>query len=155
MCGAASGTKNMDNDFGLDLDDVKRVIGSADVLLLRFVILPQRLLLDARWTDLEGPMVRVVPRVNSARERFRELKQLRPRFPLPERITAIAWPRRIESLVTTGVWAAVEQRLAASSFTDASAQAATVLEELKRLERAEMQNAIRGEGYQTYWERPC
>jgi len=145
----------MDNDYGLDLDEVKRVIGSADVMMLRFVIVPQRLLMDARSNELDGPMLKVVPRVSGARERFRELRRLRPRFALPDRITAVAWPRRIASLESTGVWKAVEERLTSSGFPDAGQQAADILEELKRLELREMQNAIRGEGYHTYWERPC
>jgi hypothetical protein len=145
----------MDNDYGIDLDEVKRVIGMADVMMLRFVIVPQRLLLDARFSELDGPMLKIVPRVNGARERFRELRRLRPRFALPDRITAVAWPRRVASLESTGVWAAVEARLAASGFPDATKQAVEILDELKRLERTEIQNAIRGEGYHTSWERPC
>jgi hypothetical protein len=145
----------MDNDYGLDLDEVKRVITTADVMMLRFVIVPQRLLLDARSNELDGPMLKVVPRVSGARERFRELRRLRPRFALPDRITAVAWPRRIASLESTGVWTTVSERLAASGFPDAARQAVDIIEELKRLELREMQNAIRGEGYHTYWERPC
>ena len=53
------------------------------------------------------------------------------------------------------MWTAVEERLAASGFPDAAQQAVEILAELKRLELHEMQNAIRGEGYHTYWERPC
>jgi hypothetical protein len=143
----------MDNDYGLDLDEVMRVIGSADVLILRFVVVQQRLLLDARASDLEGPLLKLVPRVSSARERFRDLKQARPRFPLPDRITAIAWPRFVETLVSSGVWAQIERRLDVPAFPQAGQQAAAVLEELRRLERTEIRNAIRGEGYQTYWER--
>lgn len=143
----------MDNDYGLDLAEVVRVVGSADVLILRFVVVQQRLLFDARASELEGPLLKLVPRVTSARERFRDLKQLRPRFPLPDRITAIAWPRFVDTLVSSGVWAAIEQRLDPAAFPRSAAQAKAVLEELRALERAEIRNAIRGEGYQTYWER--
>lgn len=145
----------MDNDYGIDLGEVIRVIASADVLMLRFVIVPQRLLLDARCSEIEGPMLKLVPRVSGARERFRDLRRLRPRFPLPDRITAVAWPRRVASLGSTGVWAAIEERLAASKFPDATRQAAEVFDDLIRMESKEIQNAIRGEGYHTHWERPC
>jgi len=80
---------------------------------------------------------------------------LRPRFPLPERITAVAWPRRIASLKAAGIWTAIEERLAASGYPDATKQAADVFDELMRIEQTEIKNAIRGEGYHTYWERPC
>lgn len=143
----------MDNDFGLDLEEVVRVIGSADVLILRFIIIPQRLLLDTRSSATEGPLLKLVPRVGSARERFRNLKQARPSFPLPERITAVAWPRFVDSLVSSGIWGAVEARLTQPEHPQAFAQAALVLDELRSLERLEIRKAIRGEGYQTYWEQ--
>lgn len=145
----------MDNDYGIDVSEVTRVIASADVMMLRFVVVPQRLLLDARFSELDGPMLKVVPRVNGARERFRELRRLRPRFALPDRITAVAWPRSVGSLATSGVWTAIEERLAASGFPDVPQQAAEIFAELMRLETLEIQNALRGEGYHTYWERPC
>jgi hypothetical protein len=145
----------MDNDYGIDLAEVMRVIRSADVLMLRFVIVPQRLLLDSRSNELDGPLLKVVPRVSGARERFRELRRLRPRFALPDRITAVQWPHRIDSLKSSGVWEAVRERLGASGFPGAEDQADEVYDELKKLERTEIQNAIRGEGYHTYWEKPC
>ncbi|MGI8553172.1 MAG: hypothetical protein ACR2PL_20655 [Dehalococcoidia bacterium] len=143
----------MDNDFQLDLNEVVRVIREADVVLLRFTIVQQRLLLDARFSNADGPLLKIVPRVGSARERFRELKQLRPRFPLPERITAIVWPRFIATLAKGEVWNALEQRLAASGFPHTTDLAQNTLQELLSLEHAEIRNAIRGEGYQTQWQR--
>lgn len=143
----------MDNDYGIDLGEVMRVIRSADVLMLRFVVVSDRLLLDARSNELDGPMLKVVPRVNGARERFRELRRLRPRFPLPDRITAVQWPHRIATLSSSGVWDIVRERLSASGFPGAADQADAILEELTRLEKLEIRNAIKGEGYQTYWQR--
>lgn len=145
----------MDNDYGIDVSEVMRVIRTADVLMLRFVVVPQRLLLDSRSNDLDGPLLKIVPRVSGARERFRELRRLRPRFPLPERITAVHWPHRVASLTTSGVWDVVRERLTASGFPGAETQATEILNELRKLEFAEVQNAIKGEGYHTYWERPC
>ncbi len=145
----------MDNDYGIDVNEVMRVIRAADVLMLRFVVVPQRLLIDSRSNDLDGPLLKVVPRVSGARERFRELRRLRPRFPLPERITAVHWPHRVASLTTSGVWDVVRERLTASGFPGAENQATEIFEELKKLEYSEVQNAIKGEGYHTYWERPC
>jgi hypothetical protein len=145
----------MDNDYGIDVNEVMRVIRTADVLMLRFVVVPQRLLLDSRSNDLDGPLLKVVPRVSGARERFRELRRLRPRFPLPDRITAVHWPHRVSSLESTGVWEVVRERLASSGVEGAAGQAEQVFDELRTLESAEVQKAIRGDGYHTYWERPC
>jgi hypothetical protein len=58
-------------------------------------------------------------------------------------------------LTTSGVWDVVRERLTASGFPGAETQATEILNELRKLEFAEVQNAIKGEGYHTYWERPC
>jgi hypothetical protein len=145
----------MDNDYGIDVQEVMRVIRTADVLMLRFVVVPQRLLLDSRSNDLDGPLLKIVPRVSGARERFRELRRLRPRFPLPDRITAVHWPHRVSSLASTGVWDVVRERLTASGVEGTESQADQIFEELRKLEYAEVQKAIKGDGYHTYWERPC
>lgn len=64
------------DDYGLDLEEVARVIDAADVLVVRFAILDKRLLVDARTSESEGPMVAVVPKANSVEERFKSLKKL-------------------------------------------------------------------------------
>ena len=71
------------DDYGLDIDEVLRVIDSANVLVVRFAILDKRLLVDLRTNEQEGPLVAMVPKASSVEDRFRKLKQLRPRFPLP------------------------------------------------------------------------
>jgi hypothetical protein len=143
----------MDNDYQFALDELLRLIRDQEVMLIRFVIVPKRLLFDARFSELEGPVLKLVPRASSPQDRFRELRRLRPRFSLPERLTVIAWPKFVESLVTTGVWAEIEGRLGRSGFPGALQQAASILQELQSLERAERRNAIRGDGYRSYWDR--
>ncbi|HEY8489495.1 MAG TPA: hypothetical protein VIO14_00740 [Dehalococcoidia bacterium] len=142
----------MDNDYGLDLEEILHTIDTEEVTTFRFVIVNQRLLIDTRCSEIEGPMIKLVPRARSAEERFRALKQLRPRFRLPERIVAIWWPKYVESLVTTGVWDRIEQRFAASGFPGAVDQCREVLRELRAMERTETVNAILGSGYQALWE---
>ena len=80
-------------DYGLDLDEVSRVIDAADVLVVRFAILDKRLLIDARTNETDGPLIAVVPRAQSVEDRFKSLKKLRPLFPLPEKIMSFMWPR--------------------------------------------------------------
>jgi hypothetical protein len=143
----------MDNDYAINLDEIMRTIEQADVLRIRFLLLDKRLLIDNRFNEFEGPLVKIVPRAGSSEESFRNLKRLRPRFPLPDRMTAIWWPKYINTLRTTGVWDCVIKRISESGYKDSIDQCETVLRELVELERTEVRNAIAGKGYQTIWQR--
>jgi hypothetical protein len=141
----------MDNDFSVDLDDICATIRSSDVIAVRFVVIGQRLILDFRSTDIDGPMVKVVPAVTSVEERYRSLKRLRPRFPAPEKIVAIWWPRFTRSLDTTGVWKLVLERVSECGHPDAVRDAEKVLRELIVLEEAQQRQAVLGDGFRTLW----
>src|SRR6266545_2027866 len=143
----------MDNDFVLNLDDILRTIETADVVRIRFMLLDKRLLIDNRHNEFDGPLIKVVNRSGSSEESFRNLKRMRPRFPLPDKMTAIWWPKYVRTLHTTGVWDAIKGRVAQSGFTDSVRQCDEVLRELLALERQEIRNAISGEGFQTIWQR--
>jgi hypothetical protein len=140
-------------DFGIDLNEVRRVIEAADVLVVRFSITDRRLLIDARTSDDEGPLLRVVPRAGSAEERFRSLKALRPRFRVPERILTFHWPRHARALEESGVWAHLARRLVALGFSDTAGQCDEALRQLVDEERrVEEAAVVGGEGFQTIWE---
>jgi hypothetical protein len=143
----------MDNDFVLDYDEIKKTVRNADVITFRFVIVSQRLLIDNRHSEIDPPLVKLVPRATSIEERFRSLKQLRPRFRLPEKISAVWWPKYADGLVRHGIWDAVVDRIAGAGFAEAAAECDAVLEELRSLERQELRNALVGEGYQALWEK--
>jgi hypothetical protein len=143
----------MDNDYVLNLDDILHTIETADVIRIRFLLLDKRLLIDNRHNEFDGPLVKLVNRSGSSEESFRNLKRLRPRFPLPDKMTAIWWPKYVNTLYTTGVWAAIARRVGATGFTDSVRQCDEVLRELLRLERQEIRNAISGQGFQTIWQR--
>ena len=143
----------MDNDFNIDLIDIAATLRTADVVAIRFVAVGHRLLLDFRATDVDGPMVRVVEPVKSVEERYRTLKRLRPRFPTPEKITAIWWPRFAASLESTGVWAEVMQRVSESGHVDAVRRAEDTLRELVALEAKQQREAVTGHGFKTLWAR--
>lgn len=143
----------MDNDYFLDLNEIIETVRSVDVLTFRFVIVSQRLLVDARCTEVDPPLVKLVPPAASVEERFRSLKRLRPRFRLPEKITSIWWPRYVNSLVEAGIWGALVERLADKGFPEARQRCEQVLQELQELERSEVRSAIRGEGYRPLWQR--
>ncbi|MEX2247552.1 MAG: hypothetical protein WEC75_12805 [Dehalococcoidia bacterium] len=143
----------MKADFGIDLDEVRRVIDAADVLVVRFAVCDRRLLVDARTNAEEGPMLKVVPRAGSAEERFKSVEMLRPRFRVPERILTFHWPRHARALVDAGIWDHMARRLCASGFSDTAGQCDAALRELMDEERLVEMTAIRGgEGFQTIWE---
>jgi len=142
----------MDNDYELNVDEIVQTVESAEVLTLRFVVLSQRLLIDTRFSSIDGPMLKLVPPVKTAEERFRSLKQLRPRFRIPEKICSVWWPKHIESLTTSGVWPAIARRIIDSGSPDAAQLCEDIFQEMLALEQEEIRNAILGKGYQALWE---
>ncbi|MCC7365927.1 MAG: hypothetical protein IT303_16295 [Dehalococcoidia bacterium] len=145
----------MDNDFSIDLIDIASTIRSSDVITLRFVAVGQRLLLDFRTTELDGPMVRVVDPVKSIDERYRSLQRMRPRFSKPEKIVAVWWPRFASSLRTTGIWDEVMTRVSEMGYPDAVRKAEEAIAELIELERRQQREAITGIGFRTLWSAPA
>jgi len=143
----------MDTDYAIDLGAVFAVIDNAEVIIFRFVTIPQRLLFDARHSDVEGPLLKTIPRATSLEERARALKQLRPRFNIPERITAIWWPKYVRSLQGSSVWGHIQRRMAQEGYPQLADASEEVLRDLCQRERAETLNAITGAGYHTLWER--
>lgn len=142
------------DDYGLDMDEVGRVIDTADVLVIRFAILDKRLLIDARTSDEEGPLIAVVPKANSVEERFKSLKRMRPRFRLPDKIMSFIWPRQLETFRSSGLWDRIEARMVSLGGEEMLGRCQQVFQELAREERAEVIAAIRGgETYQSLWER--
>ena len=125
------------DDYGVDLDEIGKVIERADVLVVRFQVVQRRILVDFRTSAEAGPLVRAVAPAASAEERFRSLKALRPSLPLPERIMSFLWPRSVGAMADAGV-----------------DELDTAFGELLAEEHATLVAAIRGgEGFQTLWER--
>jgi hypothetical protein len=143
----------MDNDYILNLEEILHTIETAEVVRIRFGLLDKRLLIDNRYSEFEGPLVKVVNRSGSSEESFRSLKRLRPRFPLPEKMTAIMWPKYVSTLQSTGIWNAIVSRVASTGHNESARQCDDVLRELLTLEKQEIRNAISGEGFQTVWQR--
>ena len=141
------------DDYGVDLDEIGRVITRAEVLVVRFQVVHRRLLIDFRTTANAGPLVCAVAPASSAEERFRTLKSLRPGFPLPERIMSFLWPRGVGAMADAGVLDRIRDRLLGidnAMGEDLDGAFGELLEE----ERATLIAAIRGgEGFQTLWER--
>ena len=94
-------------------------------------------------------------KAGSIEERFKSLKRLRPRFPLPEKIMSFMWPRHMETFRNSGLWTRIESRLVSLGGEAMTQRCSEVFEDLIREEKTEVLAAIRGgEGYQSLWERP-
>ncbi len=133
----------MEDDLGVDLSEILNVVNTSEVFVVMFHLFERRLLVDARTSEHDLPLIRVVDRVRSSDERFRELIRLRPKVTSPEKIIAFQWPRTVRTLVESGVWQAITDRLTSSGVADSAMQA--VLHELQREERREEIKAVRGE----------
>ncbi|MGE3076784.1 MAG: hypothetical protein AB7N24_07935 [Dehalococcoidia bacterium] len=144
----------MSDEFGVDLDQVFKVIDTADVLIVRFHLIDKRLLVDFRISQKAGPMITVVPRAESLEDRFRSIKRMRPEFPVPEKVMHFPWPRSMGVLLAAGVWQRLVDRISALGTDETTDDCGRVMEELMALERKEVFGAIRGaDHYQTLWER--
>ncbi len=61
----------MDRDYPVDLRAVFELIDSTEVITFPFVTVPQRLLIDARHNEMEGPLPTLVPREMERKEHVR------------------------------------------------------------------------------------
>ena len=144
----------MDSDFRIDMDEIRRVVDDAEVFIVRFDRVERRLLVDNRTAEGDPPMIRIVPRVSSAEERYRSLQKLRPNMQLPEQITVFSWPRPAQAMRDAGIWSRIETRLIALGGDDLTTQSEQAFRQLVAAERLEVAAAITGgEGFHTLWER--
>lgn len=144
----------MSDEFGVDLEDVFKVIDSAEVLVVRFHLVDKRLLVDFRTKLGVRPLVTIVPRAESVDDRFKSIKKLRPEFPYPDKVMTFHWPRTMPVILASGVWQHLVDRVSALGDDETTEQCGRVMQGLLALERAEVASAIRGaDHYQTLWER--
>ncbi|MEO8541105.1 MAG: hypothetical protein ABI577_15290 [bacterium] len=144
----------MDNDYNVDMEEIASTIRGHDVVVLRFVTVGQRLLLDFRCSDIDGPAVRLVDPVKSVQERYANLRKIRPRFRDPEKIVMVYWPRFTRSLGETDAWREVNARIVDSGHAESVREAEEALRELVRLENEHQRAAVLGaEGFKTLWSR--
>lgn len=142
----------MDSDYRIDVGEICRAVDSAEIIALYFPLLRKTLLMDARTNPVDGPMIKVVPMASSAEERFRELVRMRPRFPKPESVNIVPWPKYVGSLVTMGVWDRIARRYLDIGSTENVRQCEACLQELYEVEREEIRRAITGDDYETLWD---
>ncbi len=144
----------MDADYDINLAALQEVIDGADVFVIRFDRIEQRLLVDARQNDGGEIFIQVVPPVNSGRERYRFLEEARPGMPAPEQITVFQWRQSVQVLKNVGLWKRLEERFFELGGVGAVQQVNAAFAEAFQLEQSELVGAIRGgEGWETLWER--
>ena len=145
----------MSDEFGVDLEEVFKVIDSAEVLVVRFHLVEKRLLVDFRTKAGVRPLILTVARAESVEDRFKSIKKLRPEFPYPEKVMSFHWPRSMGVILGSGVWQHLVDRISALGDDDTTEHCGRVMEELMDLERYEVAGAIRGaDHYQTLCEKP-
>jgi hypothetical protein len=145
----------MSDEFGVDIDEVFKVIDTAEVLIVRFHIIDKRLMVDFRTKSGVAPFIEIVNKAESVEDRFRSIKKLRPQFPFPEKVMSFHWPRSMPVMLASGVWQHLADRLGAMGGDDTTEQCGLVLDQLILEERREVAGAISGaKHYQTLWERP-
>ena len=142
----------MDMDFPIDMPEVMNIVDTSDVVIVRFTTVAKRLLLDFRGGAGDPPLIRLVRRVRSPEERFRELRRLRPGVQVPDQIMSFHWPKDVSSFQRLGVLDRIMER-AQRTGHPSDEQCRTAYAELLELERSELMAAVRGGGYQTLWER--
>jgi hypothetical protein len=144
----------MNDDYGVDIDEVFKVIDAADVLVVRFHIIQKRLLVDFRTKPGVGPMLALVERAESVEDRFRSIKRMRPEFGFPEKVMSFAWPRSTPVLIASGAWERIARRVLSLGGDEMTGAIERVRAEMERDERREVSDAIVGaDHYQTLWER--
>ncbi len=141
----------MNRDFGLDLSEITKNIDNAEVISIIFPKFRKSLLVDARLTLEDRPLIKIVPMVNSLEERLRSLKKMRPTFPRPVEIAVVPWFGYVNSLVRLGVWECIVKKFVDSGNREAVRACSGVLKDLRTLEQEELLAVIKGDGYQTLW----
>ena len=144
----------MDGDFSDDLEGIIRNVSTAEIISLFFPIFRKTVLIDTRHSDAEGPMVRLLPMAASPEERIRSIRRLRPSFPRVRKLALIPWTRYVDSLVSFGVWSVIVKRFKRSGHEGVVEACGSILEELRRLEKAELAAVVMGQNYHTIWSAP-
>jgi len=144
---------SVDFDFRLDLTEVMRAVEATEVVALYFPLVRKTLLIDARSSAVDGPLIKIVPMVATPEERLRALRKLRPRFPRPDSITIIPWPKYVASLERLGIWERIVGRFVNLGFPETVRECEAAYQELLALEQEEILHAVSGDGYESMWER--
>lgn len=138
----------------IDLEEVRKVVETCDVFTMGFRLFPERLIIDTRVNDQDGPMIEVVEPVSTVEERFFWLGQRRPSFGVPQQFTFFVWPHSIGYLEESGLMDKIRQRICpADESGETGHPVARAMHRLIVLEQQATADAILGRNYHTLWER--
>ena len=141
----------IDGDFELDVNELLAELSEAEVLSIFFPIFRKSLVIDLRSLELSGPMIQIMKIAFSPQERIRSIRRARPGFPRRPNLAIFPWPRNVNSLVSEGIWEQLTKMLVDAGHPNAKAATDKVLEDLNRLQNAELSRVIMGENYHTIW----
>ena len=143
----------MDQEFRIDLTEVRQSVGRAEVVTVHFTYFRETLLLDTRKSTSEPPLARIRPAVASIDERIKDIRSLRPRFGRPESMTYIPWPKYVLSLKESGVWDVIVDRMVMAGGHRMEEELERLFRRLRKDEWNEFRTAIAGKDYKPIWER--
>ena len=141
----------MEGNFLFDIDNVIQNVSEAEVMSVFFPTFRRALIIDTRSNESAGPFVRLMPMARSPQDRMRSIRRMRPQFPRPANLTLIPWQRYVDSLVESGVWDQIVERVRQSGDEVAVSACGDALSELRQMERDELVSAITGRNYHTIW----
>ncbi len=130
-------------------------IDEAEVMTVFFPLLRRALVVDTRSSYESDPLIEVMPQVGSMEERVTTLERRRPQLGHIKGILGVPWMKSVNTLIEVGVMERIERRLirAGMSNSGAALACANAVRDLHTAEYREMVALIRGEGYETIWER--
>lgn len=139
-----------ENGLQIDLEQLGRVLTTADVITIGFPLFPHRVLIDTRSNDTTPQFAGVVEPVANVEERYLWLGQHRGGLGAPEAFSFFIWPHTIAGLREGGALAPLLGRLDSPTRE----YLGIAFDQATRLERAGTIAAIRGdEAWPALWER--
>ncbi len=141
----------MDEDFDIDIDDVKSKIANAETLSLFFPMLRSSLIIDYRCDNANKSFLKIMPMVASPQERLRTIRRLRPGLPRLQSFILIPWARYIDSLRDQGIWDLLTKKFEDLTQHDSLVDIEKIFLELKRLEKLEYASIVMGDNFHTLW----
>lgn len=140
-----------ENGLQVDLEALRERLENADLIVIGFHAFPERLLLDARSSPSEGPLVAVVAPVSTVQERYAWLGKHRSSFGMPDDFTFAMWPHSISLIREHDVLAPMGERMAAVS-NEADLAMSRAIARLEVLERRTIREAVLGgPSWETLW----
>ena len=144
----------MESRFDRYMREVLDSVEQAEIVCVIFPILNQCLIYDGRHLNDDPPRITISQPLGSAERRLRQLNRARPNVPKATELTAFPWAGTVTSLVQSGIWDKLINRVIASGFPAAADTFKTTLNELLAWEHRFFVSLISGEGpFHTLWSR--